>query len=155
MGSYIAQWSEYLQQETLGSIPGGYPGFFFSFSWRILMQMGWRICGALVQYGINTDTNGRVCGALVQFGCHQHRHEWMLRPHPSQAKPWTNMYMHTLLKACRLSYVQLLCKLERSNTKTKSMKLKLTGRLAATADLFIRCMFSIGRNSRILSSAPR
>ena len=27
------------KQEVLGSIPGGYPVFFFSFSWLILMQM--------------------------------------------------------------------------------------------------------------------
>ena len=37
----VVQWSEHLQlkQEALGSIPGGCPGFFFSFSWLILMQM--------------------------------------------------------------------------------------------------------------------
>ena len=37
----VAQWSEHLQvkQEALGSIPGGYPGIFFSFSWLILMRM--------------------------------------------------------------------------------------------------------------------
>ena len=31
----VAQWSEHLQlkQEALGSIPGGYPGFFFTSSW--------------------------------------------------------------------------------------------------------------------------
>ena len=38
----VAQWSGYLQlkQEALGSIPGSCPGFLFSFSWLILMQMG-------------------------------------------------------------------------------------------------------------------
>ena len=38
----VAQWLEHpqLKQEPLGSIPSGCPGFFFSFSWLILMSMG-------------------------------------------------------------------------------------------------------------------
>ena len=48
----------------------------------LLMLMGRRICGALVQFScysaaISIDMNGRVCGALVQFGCYQHKHKWM------------------------------------------------------------------------------
>ena len=77
----------------IGSIPGGCPGFIY-LSAGLLMWMGWRICGALVQFGcyqhtyewkdlwcslavISIDMNGTVCGALVQFGCYQHKHNWM------------------------------------------------------------------------------
>ena len=37
----MAQWSEHLRlkQEALGSIPAAALGFFFSFSWLILMHM--------------------------------------------------------------------------------------------------------------------
>ena len=35
----------------------------------------------------------RIYDALVQFGCYQHRHEWMLKPHPYWAKPWTIMHI--------------------------------------------------------------
>ena len=95
----VAQWSEHLQlkQEALGSIPGGYPGFFFTSSWLTNvdgMKDLWcsssyssaaintdmnRVkdlwCSSTVRLLSTIDTNGRVCGALVQFGCYQHRHE--------------------------------------------------------------------------------
>ena len=57
----VAQWSEYLQleQEALGSIPSGYPGFFFSLSAGLLnyvdeMKDPW--CSSSLA-AINTDMN--------------------------------------------------------------------------------------------------
>ena len=77
----VAQWSEHLQlkQEALGSIPSGYPGFFFfssSMAPAYYCRWGEDLWYSSTVRLLSTQEWMGWRDALVQFGCYQHRYEW-------------------------------------------------------------------------------
>ena len=77
----VDQWSEHLQlrQEAQGTLDSWWLPWVFSLPAGLLMLMGWRICGALVQFSCYQhwyEWKDLWC-SIVQFGCYQHRHKWI------------------------------------------------------------------------------